>query len=163
MIAPQARYCSVCGSIVHPKVTRWRKVWPHIIWIIQRVVAVYMVLLALRIGLPVALVATPACGSTVAVVGIAPRQLGTIQSLVGLVGGETLLVARPCIPVPNWYVSTPAPVWVVALVARDTTTWQGWFLSMVDSAVATSEQRVMMAIHASVWAVHAFLFDVRTW
>lgn len=163
MIAPQARYCSVCGSVVHAKVSRWRKAWSHSVHIAQRVVAIYVVWVALRVGFPIALVVTPMCDTTPATIGFAPRQLGTVQSYVGLVGGEPLVVARPCPPVPTWYLSMPAHPWLVALVDRDTTTWQGWVLAMLDDGITAGEQAVIAAVQVSMRAVRGFLFEVHTW
>ena len=163
MIAPQAHFCSVCGSVVHPRRSWVRKTWPHIAWILQRVIAIYVVWVALRIGSPVALIVTPDCVATPARVGLAMRVMGEIQPLVGVVGGESLFVARACTPMPAWYVVGPAPSWVVAMVQRDTTTWPGTLLAVVDQGVATSEQVLITGIRTAVTGVQSFLFDTRTW
>lgn len=163
MIAPHARFCSVCGSVVQPVGAGRRPVWAQLVWLLQRIVAIYVIWVALRIGAPVAIAATPVCAKTPAMLGIVPRQVGVIQPLVGVVGGESLLLVRACVPPPTWYVATTAPDWVVALAARDTTTWYGMGLARADWGVATAEQATIAGIRYSVVMVRSFLFDSRTW
>ena len=163
MIAPQARFCSVCGSAVRPRITWVRRVWPQIAWILQRVLAVYVVWIALRIGSPVALVVIPECPPAPARVGIAARTMGEIQPLVGVVGGEPLFVARACVPLTIWYGVIPAPAWAQALVKRDRTTWPGQLLALFDQGVTTTEQAIIAGIRTAITGVQQFLFDTRTW
>lgn len=94
MIAPQAHFCSVCGSVVHPRRSWVRKTWPHIAWILQRVVAIYVVWVALRIGSPVALIVTPDCVATPARVGIAMRVMG--KSAASRCGWWRIVVCGTC-------------------------------------------------------------------
>lgn len=163
MIAPHARYCSVCGSVVRPRIPFWRTAWSQVVWIFQRMMAIYVVWVALRVAFPLVLVVTPVCGASPAMVGVAARQLGTVQAFVGLVGGESLLVARPCAAPTHWYASTRAPSWIVALLARDTQTWQGWILAIFDDGVTAAEQMMVDGVRSSVATVRGFLFDIRTW
>lgn len=58
---------------------------------------------------------------------------------------------------PAWYVVGPAPSWVVAMVQRDTTTWPGTLLAVVDQGVATSEQVLITGIRTAVTGVQSFL------
>ena len=163
MIAPQARFCSVCGSAVRPRITWVRRTWPQIAWILQRVLAVYVVWIALRIGSPVALVVMPECPPAPARVGVAARIMGEIQPLVGVVGGEPLVVARACELVPEWYVVAPAPAWAEALAQRDRRTWPGQLLALFDQGVTTTEQAMIVGIRTAMTGVQQFLFDTRTW
>ncbi len=163
MIAPQARFCSVCGSVVQPMGAGRKRMWAQLVWLLQRIVAIYVIWVALRIGAPVAIAATPACPKTPAMLGIVPRKVGVIQPLVGVVGGESLLVVRTCVPPPTWYAATSVPEWVVALAARDPQTWYGSTLARADWGVATAEQATIAGIRYSVVMVRSFLFDIRTW
>lgn len=163
MIAPQARYCSVCGSVVQPRRSWVRVVWPQFVWVFQRIVAIYVVWIALRVGIPLTIAVTPACAPAPALIGIASRQMGVIQPLTGVVGGEGLFVVRSCTPAPAWYVVFPAHPWFVALAQRDATAWQGWGLMVFDQGVRASEQALIYGFHTGVDAVRGFLFDTRTW
>ena len=163
MIAPQARFCSVCGSVVQPLGATRTRVWSQVVWVLQRCVAIYVIWVALRIGAPVAIAVTPACANVPAMIGVTTRQVGVIQPLVGVVGGESLLVVRACTPPVTWYVATPAPNWAGALAARNMTTWYGSALAYADWGVTTAEQAAIAGIRYSVVMVQSFLFDSRTW
>jgi hypothetical protein len=137
--------------------------WPHIAWILQRVIAVYVVWIALRIGSPVALVVIPECPPAPARVGIAARTMGEIQPLVGVVGGESLFVARACVPLTEWYGVVSAPAWAQALAQRDRATVPGRLLALVDQGVTATEQVIVAGIRTAIMGVQQFLFDTRTW